>query len=118
MLHLVQPDELNRSIGENVAYLRGKAGWSQAQLAERWGAKLGRKVDPTTVTRLERGKRPIAVHELAALRTVFGLRHWDDLVRPPLEYRLASYLEELEQGLRESYNKIKGAAAQYLELQV
>jgi transcriptional regulator with XRE-family HTH domain len=44
---------------------------SQTALAGRLSSELGKTVDPTTVTRLESGKRPMLVAELVALAVIF-----------------------------------------------
>lgn len=48
-------------------------GISQADLAAEMSARLGREVRPLTVTRLEGGKRPIAVDELVAASDALGV---------------------------------------------
>lgn len=118
MLHLVQPEEVKATIGRNVAQHRARLGWSQAELAARWSKAQGKKIDPTTVTRLERGRRPISVDELVVLADVFGLRWWEDLARPAEQLALAARLREVELRLGERYGRILDAAKSYLTLQV
>jgi transcriptional regulator with XRE-family HTH domain len=118
MLHLVQPtssEEINKSIGANVAALRTEAGWSQAELAERWGNALGHRVDPTTVTRLERGRRPTTVHELVQLARLFDVRHWYDLVQEPTVRAAAADLDRANTRVFGSYNRIRDATYEYLD---
>lgn len=65
---------LNEIVGSNVKRKRQAAGWSQAELAERLAAELGKaKIDPTTITRMESGARPTTVAEIDALGRVFGV---------------------------------------------
>jgi transcriptional regulator with XRE-family HTH domain len=118
MLHLVQPDEIKAVIGRNVAHFRARHDWSQAELAERWGKALGRRIDPTTVTRLERGKRPIAVDELIVLADVFGLPWWEDLVRPPTHIAIAAHLRRMDLELDDDFRRVQLAAVSYLRRQV
>ncbi|MEJ7649409.1 MAG: helix-turn-helix transcriptional regulator [Nakamurella sp.] len=66
-------DSLNKHIGANTAERRAQMGWSQAELAERLGAALGRKLDPTAVTRIEGGVRTVSAVELVALADLFGV---------------------------------------------
>lgn len=69
----MQFDTANAAIGRKVAALRTDSGLLQAQLAERLTEKLGKRVDPTTITRLERGQRPVTVVELLALGDIFAV---------------------------------------------
>ena len=69
----MQFDTANAAIGRKVAALRTDAGLLQAQLADRLSEKLGKKIDPTTITRLERGQRPVTVVELLALGDIFAV---------------------------------------------
>ena len=77
------PQTQNEIVGKNVATYRDALGISQAQLAKRLAERLGKKsVDPTTITRLESGKRPTTIDELAALADVFEV-DIPTLLRPP-----------------------------------
>lgn len=61
-------------VGANVAVHRELAGISQAELAKRLAAALRKdRIDPTTITRMESGKRPTTVDELAALAQIFDV---------------------------------------------
>lgn len=68
----MQIEDVNPSIGARVAALR-KARFSQAELAQQLSEKLGKAIDPTTITRLEGGKRPITATEIVALAEIFGI---------------------------------------------
>jgi transcriptional regulator with XRE-family HTH domain len=78
----MQPSRVNAWVGQNVARIRNKRGWSQTDLAARLSAQLSRSIDPTTITRLERGTRPTSVKELAALAELFE-QDMPDLLREP-----------------------------------
>lgn len=68
----MQLDEANATIGRRIAELRTAEGTSQAQLAQKLAERLGKdSIDPTTITRLERGTRPITVVEILALARIF-----------------------------------------------
>ncbi|WP_126315845.1 helix-turn-helix domain-containing protein [Mycobacterium neumannii] len=56
----------NQQVGARIAAVRGEMKMTQAELALEMTARLGREIRPLTVTRLEGGKRPINVDELAA----------------------------------------------------
>ena len=114
MLHHVQPKNLNAAIGANVATLRNERAWSQAELADRWGAALGRRIDPTTVTRLERGRRPIPVHELVVLADVLGAERWTDLVKSPLIREATAVVDRQFGKATEAYRRILQATDDYL----
>ncbi|MFT8180070.1 Putative regulator or DNA-binding protein [Mycobacteroides abscessus subsp. abscessus] len=67
----IQP---NKIVGRNTAEFRGQRGLSQAELANRLAAQIGKSsVDPTTITRLEAGKRPTTVDELVALAQILDV---------------------------------------------
>lgn len=60
----------SRIVGENVRRLRGDM--SQTELGHRLAAELGKgQVNQSTIYRLEEGKRPTTVDELAALARIF-----------------------------------------------
>jgi transcriptional regulator with XRE-family HTH domain len=117
MLHLMQPDDVNKAIGANVAALRSERGWSQGELAEHWGNALGHRIDPTTVTRLERGRRPTPVHELIALAGTLGARWWPDLVLEPRVLRAAEEIKACDAMATEAYGQIRDATVEYLKAQ-
>jgi transcriptional regulator with XRE-family HTH domain len=116
MLHLVQSDEINAAVGANVAAIRAELGWSQAELAERWGNLLGRTIDPTTITRLERGRRPIPVHELVALGSVLDVG-WANLVMPPRILAAAQEWNTWNSAATRAYKQICAAVEEYLKAQ-
>lgn len=87
MLYLMQVHPINAALGRKVADFRKAHGWSQAQLAERFGAELGHPIDPTAITRLEQGKRPVPVHELVALGHVLA-------VEPTVFFKFLSPLDD------------------------
>lgn len=72
MLRFVQINRTSQIVGQRVQQLR-RGQWSQADLARLLGEKLGKLVDPTTITRLEGGKRPVTVDELVALSEIFNV---------------------------------------------
>lgn len=73
MLDRMQTNAVNGAVGRKVADIRRARGWSQADLADRFGIEAGRSIDPTTITRLEQGRRPLPVHELIAMALVLGV---------------------------------------------
>lgn len=81
-------DAENR-IGRWVRWARLERGWSQRELAERL-APLGFKVDPSAITRLEKGRRPIRVDEAVAIANVFGVS-METMLSPVNFYSKAAY---------------------------
>ncbi|MFC7448661.1 helix-turn-helix domain-containing protein [Rhodococcus daqingensis] len=70
----MQLSEVNAIIGAKIAELRNDKSMSQAQLAMALAANLEKeRVDPTTITRLERGQRPVTAVELVALAHIFNV---------------------------------------------
>jgi transcriptional regulator with XRE-family HTH domain len=63
-------------IGRRIAGIRDKAGFTQAELAERSG------VQPETISRYEAGKLSVPLDRLKEIADVFGLRI-QDLARAP-----------------------------------
>jgi transcriptional regulator with XRE-family HTH domain len=95
----------NERVGCNVARLRARAGLSQADLARELATQLGKdRIDPTTITRLEQGKRPTTVDELVALGDILG-DSVEGLVFGPNEQPAAHVsradVKRLEQRVRE-----------------
>lgn len=66
-------DDVNSRIGQRVAFLRKKNGWSQADLAFVMGEIAKKKIDPTVITRTEKGQRPIPATELVTYSELFGV---------------------------------------------
>lgn len=58
---------IEQAIGANIRKLRKQARLSQTEFGERVGAILGRTWFTQTVSLIEKGSRPLAVAELAAL---------------------------------------------------
>ena len=81
----MQPEEINGLVGRNIASLRANTNMSQAELAKRLAKTLGKtRIDPTTITRLEQGKRPTTVAELVALGQIFRV-HVSQLLDQPAD---------------------------------
>lgn len=66
---------VNATVGANVARLRRRRedDLSQVGLAGLLSAMLDKVIDPSTVNRLERGKRPVTAEELVALAGIFDV---------------------------------------------
>lgn len=84
-----ESERANARVGRAVARLRG--GMSQAELAERLADQLEKKsVDPTTITRIESGKRTISVDELEAFANIFNVKV-EDLLDDEIAAQMAMF---------------------------
>ncbi|WP_168221244.1 helix-turn-helix domain-containing protein [Actinomadura sp. WMMA1423] len=70
-----------RRLGAWVRDARIKRGWSQRELANEL-ASYAIKLDPSGITRLEKGQRPIRLDEAAAIARVFNTTI-EEMVSPP-----------------------------------
>jgi transcriptional regulator with XRE-family HTH domain len=108
--------ELSESaaVGQQVTRLRKQlGGLSQVRLAGLLSDLLGKVVDPTTVNRLERGKRPVTVEELVALSQIFGVSFAELLSGPD---RIQSVLQHWRGRLKATEAADAIACAQLDEL--
>lgn len=118
MLSNVQPNNQHESanvrVGKNVAKYR--QGMSQAKLAEKLAAELGKNVDPTTITRIENGKRAITVDELEAFARIFSVMEEDLLADTDLGARVQKVddayrdLLHAQRGFRLAYSRLQQLA--------
>ncbi|MDO3315703.1 Helix-turn-helix domain [Mycobacteroides abscessus subsp. abscessus] len=98
----------NKIVGRNTAQFRGQKGLSQAELATRLATQLGKNsVDPTTITRLESGKRPTTVDELVALAQILDV-DVNSLLHPGLNAARLFALQRTVAQLREHLAAMKG----------
>lgn len=77
----MQIDEVGRDFGVLVRKAREARQWTQADLAARLTALLGREVPTLAVTRTESAKRPVPLVEAAALAQLLNLE-LDPLLNP------------------------------------
>lgn len=75
----------NATAGQRISEARKAARLTQTDLATRMGAILDKHVDPTTVTRIESGQRPITVNDLVAIGIVLSVPAADFLMNPRFE---------------------------------
>lgn len=73
--------QAERRFGARVRQARTERGWSQRELAADLAAK-GIKLDPSAITRLEKGQRPIRLDEAATLAEIFGIP-LEEMIKPP-----------------------------------
>lgn len=98
-------DGVGESFGALVRAARENRQWTQADLAKRLGALLGKEVNPLSITRTEAGTRPVPLDEVAAFAHVLNLE-LDPLLNPApipgsasdLKKRADELRNELDQG--------------------
>ena len=98
-------DGVGESFGALVRSARENRQWTQADLAKRLGAMLGKEVNPLLITRTEAGTRPVPLDEVAAFAHLLNLE-LDPLLNPApipgsasdLKKRAAELRDELDQG--------------------
>lgn len=74
--------EAGQAFGALVRQAREDRQWTQADLAKRLGALLGKEVNPLAITRTESGSRPVPFDEVAAYAQLLNLE-LDPLINPP-----------------------------------
>lgn len=62
---------------------REAAGMTQPQLATRLYEESGIRLDPSAITRMERGNRMIRLNEAVHLSAILGIKLWDLVVSKP-----------------------------------
>lgn len=111
MQHIRVENITNQQVGARIAAVRGEMKMTQAELASEMTARLGREIRPLTVTRLEGGKRPINVDELAAAAAALRINpadfFADDL--PMGSVQIVSAF----QAVTRASNHLKAAVRQY-----
>jgi transcriptional regulator with XRE-family HTH domain len=88
---LADPD---RFFGENVRQLRQLHGWSQRELAEQLERQTAVSVDPSAITRIEKG-RAVSLRQAVALAVTLGAESLDEMLDERPESDLAEWREEL-----------------------
>jgi transcriptional regulator with XRE-family HTH domain len=63
---------------------RETAGMTQPQLAERLYEQSGIRLDPTAITRMERGRRTIRLNEAVHLAAILDMKLWDLVLLPSM----------------------------------
>ena len=101
MLRNMQTGDESANVRVGKAVAKFRRGMSQAELAQKLAAKLGKKsIDPTTITRIENGKRAITVDELEAFAEIFGVLEEDLLAPTALSARLDKVNDDYRDLLR------------------
>ncbi|MFJ1995715.1 helix-turn-helix domain-containing protein [Streptomyces asiaticus] len=111
-------DDVGQAFGALVRQAREDRQWTQADLAKRLGALLGKDVNPLAITRTEAGSRPVPFEEVAAFAQVLNLE-LDPLINPPrargsaddLKKRAAELGDELNQAHQQEVQAMAAEAA-------
>ncbi|WP_086564641.1 helix-turn-helix domain-containing protein [Streptomyces africanus] len=111
-------DGVGQAFGALVRQAREDRQWTQADLARRLGALLGKDVNPLAITRTEAGTRPVPFEEVAAFAQVLNLE-LDPLINPPqargsaddLAKRAAELGAELDQAHQQEVQAMAAEAA-------
>ena|SRR5690625_4715238 len=115
MHHVLVENITNQQVGARIANVRGEMKMTQAELASEMSVRLGREVRPLTVTRLEGGKRPIAVDELVAAAEVLQVKP-ADLLTDNLSVGSIRIVSAYQAVLRAS-NRTHDAVRQFISAQ-
>ncbi|WKG03056.1 helix-turn-helix domain-containing protein [Mycolicibacterium sp. HK-90] len=96
-----QPDGVARNFGKAVRQRRSAIGVSQRKLSELLLEKAGVKLDPSAITRIEKGQRDLKLAEAAAIAKVLGVGI-DQLTRDIEDAEPAGLIE-----IRDSYQELR-----------
>jgi transcriptional regulator with XRE-family HTH domain len=108
----VKIEDAGQAFGVLVRQAREDRQWTQADLAKRLGALLGKEVNPLAITRTEAGSRPVPFDEVAALAQVLNLE-LDPLINPP---RVQGSAEKLKKRAAELSDEMNQAHQQEVQL--
>ncbi|NYJ76582.1 helix-turn-helix domain-containing protein [Allobranchiibius huperziae] len=92
--------------------MRHGHGWSQIELADRLTQALGKRFDPATLARLEKGKRSIDVGELVVLAEVLQTEPMA-LLGHPQRLRWRRDIDEARRESRDALRVLSESAARY-----
>ncbi|QKZ22065.1 helix-turn-helix domain-containing protein [Streptomyces chartreusis] len=110
-------DGVGQAFGALVRQAREDRQWTQADLAKRLGALLGKEVNPLAITRTEAGSRPVPFDEVAAFAQVLNLE-LDPLINPPRSRGSADDLKQRAAELRDQLNQAHQQEVQAMAAEV
>lgn len=87
--------------------------WTQAELAKRLGAELGKEVSALAVSRIEAAQRPVPLPEVAALAQVLNLE-LDPLLNPAPVRMSRDELAQRAEKVREEINELYRSEVQLM----
>lgn len=115
-------DESGEYVGEdarfaaNVKRLRESKGWSQGELARRMVAAGRTGFHQTTISRIEKGERPVRISEAIGLAEVFDTSV-SNMVQPPAEWAIVGKLGGEIRWTSSASTELGDAAIRFLEAQ-
>ncbi len=111
----VDPIDHEAHFAQNLRHQREAKGWSQGDLARRMQEVGWRNFHQTTVSRIEKGERPIRLGEAKTIASLLSVG-LEQLTRPPLETVLAVQLRMMTREVHRSYNDLTNKTAHLLGL--
>ncbi|HIW69572.1 MAG TPA: helix-turn-helix domain-containing protein [Candidatus Dietzia merdigallinarum] len=105
-------EDIDAEVGARLRELRLELEWTQPQIAELLTRELGKRVDPTMVTKTEKGRRPILASELFAYARIYGVS-MDQLLVPEGEIRFVYNVLEAADKLREAETELLDMGSEY-----
>lgn len=117
MQESVSGRDFNERVGTRLREFREERNWSQRRLAEVLRAN-GLKLDPSAITRIERGQRDVKLHEATALAAALRVkldqlvRHGDDDPRQ----ELADEFDWADEQLQKTQAALSSVAVAYVRI--
>lgn len=109
--------EFSERVGARLREFREERKWSQRRLAEVLHAN-GLKLDPSAITRMERGQRDVKLHEATALAAALRVK-LDELVRHDDDdprQELADEFDWADEGLQKAQGALSNVAMSYTRI--
>lgn len=110
-----EPDGIESRVIETLVDLREERGWSQSEVARKMAEAGWPKYTQMTVSRTEKGERPIRLNEAEALAGVFGIEMFE-LWLPRKLRRYSVAVKDLEQRQEKLLRDVMQFLAQQEEL--
>lgn len=101
----IEPEVLRETFGQQIRIVREQRNLTQTELAEKL-ARLGMTRDK--IAKIERGNRPTALEEAAALAHALGVP-LESLMVPPRQANIIVELEKMTRELRLEFENVVGA---------
>lgn len=106
-------EDVGQAFGAVVRKARENRMWTQAELAKRLGAALGREVTALAVSRIEAAQRPVPVPEVAALAQLLNLE-LDPLLNPAPVRMSRDELAQRAEQVREEIDELHQVEVQLM----
>lgn len=106
-------EDVGQAFGAVVRKARENRMWTQAELAKRLGAALGREVTALAVSRIEAAQRPVPVSEVAALAQLLNLE-LDPLLNPAPVRMSRDELAQRAERVREEVDELHQVEVQLM----